>query len=149
MNCIQLLKDVLFVEDNLGHQDLMQIAFEENCIPHHLHIVNNGEEALNFLYRQGKYALSPRPNLILLDLNLPRMDGKEILKIIKKDQILKLIPVIVFTTSHNQSDILTSYELQANCYISKPYDLDDFFRTVKSCIDFWINFSSVPRLEDL
>jgi two-component system response regulator len=114
-----------------------------------LHIVNNGEEALNFLYRQGKYALSPRPNLILLDLNLPRMDGKEILKIIKKDQILKLIPVIVFTTSHNQSDILTSYELQANCYISKPYDLDDFFRTVKSCIDFWINFSSVPRLEDL
>lgn len=148
MNCIQLLKDILFVEDNLGHQDLMQIAFEENYIPHHLHIVNNGEEALNFLYRKGLYSRSPRPNLIILDLNLPRMDGKEILRVIKQDPVLKLIPVIVFTTSNNQADILTSYDLQANCYISKPYDLDDFFRVVKASVDFWLNFSLVPRLED-
>ena len=141
----QLIKNVLLVEDNPSYQDLMLVAFEENDIAHNLHIVGNGEEALLFLKQQKRYFDSPRPDLILLDLDLPGMHGHELLKIIKQDTKLKLIPVIVFTSSSQQKDITKSYKLKANCYLSKPYNLDDFLAVVQKSLNFWLNFSILPE----
>ena len=141
----QLIKNILLVEDNPSYQDLMLVAFEENDIEHNLHIVSNGEEALLFLQQKKKYSNSPRPDLILLDLDLPGMHGHELLKIVKQDINLKLIPVIVFTSSSQQQDILASYNLKANCYLSKPYDLDDFLAIVQKSLNFWLNFSKLPE----
>lgn len=141
----KVIKNVLLVEDNASYRDLMRVAFEENQIAHKLHTVNNAEEALSFLQQQEKYANAPRPDLIMLDLDLPKMHGHELLKIIKQDINLKLIPVIVFTSSLQQKDILESYNLKANCYLNKPYNLDDFLAVVQKSLNFWLNFSKLPQ----
>ena len=141
----KFIKNILLIEDTPSCQDLMLVAFEENKINHNLHIVNNGEEALLFLKKQRKYANSPRQDLIILDLDLPKMHGHELLKVIKQDLCLKLIPVIVFTSSNEQKDIWESYNLKANCYVSKPYDLDDFLTVVKKSLNFWLKFSQLPQ----
>ena len=139
------IKNILLIEDTRSYQDLMLVAFEENKIYHNLHIVSNGEDALLFLRQQRKYSDSPRPDLIILDLDLPAMHGHELLKVIKQDINLKLIPVIVFTSSSEQKDILESYKLKANCYVNKPYDLDDFLAVVKKSLNFWLKFSKLPK----
>lgn len=141
----QPIKNILLIEDNPSYQDLMLVAFEENNIAHNLHIVNNGEEALFFLHRQKEYSDSPRPDIIILDLNLPGIHGHELLKIIKQDRKLKIIPVIVFTSSSQPNDIVESYNLKANCYISKPYDLEDFLALVQKSLNFWLRFSKLPE----
>jgi two-component system response regulator len=140
------LKNILLVEDIPSYQDLMSIAFEENNILHHLHIVNNAEEALIFLSQRQQYYHAPRPDLILLDLDLPGMHGHELLKIIKEDPKIKYIPVIVFSTSNEPKDIQQSYALKANCYISKPYDLENFLEVVKASLDFWLNCSQMVKV---
>ena len=136
--------DILFVEDTLSYQDLMKIAFEENNIPHRLHIVSDGESALNFLWQNSPFDGVPRPDLILLDLNLPKIDGYEVLKTIKQDLKLKTIPVIVLTSSTAQKDIIKSYNLKANCYLNKPYNLSEFIYLVNSSLSFWLNYSKIP-----
>lgn len=141
----QPIKNILLVEDNPSYQDLMLLAFEENNIAHNLHIVNNGEEALTFLHRQKEYSNFPRPDIIILDLNLPGIHGHELLKIIKQDHKLKIIPVIVFTSSSQPNDIVESYNLKANCYLSKPYDLEDFLALVQKSLNFWLKFSKLPE----
>lgn len=140
---IHSFKDILLVEDRLSYQELMTIAFEENEIFHNLHIVNSGEEALDFLTKQKQYYNSPRPDLIMLDLDLPGMHGSELLTIIKQNQQIKCIPVIVFTSSNNPQDIQQSYFLKANCYLSKPYDLDGFLELVKESLKFWLECSQI------
>ncbi len=137
-------KNVLLVEDTLSYQELMSVAFEENNISDQLHIVENGEEALKFLRRESVYKNAPIPDLILLDLDLPKIHGYELLKTIKQDEQLKLIPVIIFTSSTQQKDIWQSYDLQANCYLSKPYDLEDFLTLVQRSLNFWLHFSQIP-----
>ncbi len=138
-------KTVLLVEDTPSYQELMAVAFEENNILDQLYIVENGEDALKFLHREKEYANVPIPDLILLDLDLPKINGYELLKIIKQDQHLKLIPVIIFTSSTQQQDILQSYDLQANCYLNKPYDLEDFLTLVKTSLNFWLHCSQIPE----
>ena len=141
----QLIKNVLLVEDNPSYQDLMAIAFEENNIAHNLHIVSNGEETLLLLQQQQKYWNFPSPDLIILDLDLPRMDGQELLTIIKQDLKLKLIPVIVWTSSSQPKELLESYNLKANCYLSKSSNLDDFFAIVQTSLEFCLNSSQLPE----
>lgn len=141
----EMLKNILLVEDTPSYQDLMLVAFEENKIPDNLHIVENGEEALKFLRREIPYTKVPIPDLILLDLDLPGIDGYELLKTIKQDRQLQLIPVIIFTSSTLQKDILQSYELQANCYLNKPYNFEDFLALVQTSLDFWLHFSQIPQ----
>ena len=138
-------KNVLLVEDTPSYQELMSVAFEENNISDQLHIVENGEEALKFLRRENAYKNAPIPDLILLDLDLPKIHGYELLKTIKQDEQLKLIPVIIFTSSTQQKDIWQSYDLQANCYLSKPYDLEDFLSLVHTSLNFWLHFSQIPN----
>ncbi len=139
------VKNILLVEDNPSYQDLMLEAFDENKIIHNLHIVNNGEQALSFLRQQQYYTEVPRPDLILLDLNLPSMHGHEFLKIVKQDSQLKFIPVIVFTTSTEPKDIIKSYSLKANCYVNKPYELEKFFAVVDTSLNFWLHYSKLPN----
>ncbi len=141
----EVIKHILLVEDTPSYQDLMLVAFEENNIPDKLHIVENGEEALKFLRRESPYTNVPIPDLILLDLDLPGIHGYELLKTIKQDEQLKLIPVIIFTSSTQQKDILQSYELQANCYLSKPYEFEDFLVLVQTSLNFWLHFSQIPK----
>ena len=141
----QLIKNVLLVEDNPSYQYLMAIAFEENNIAHNLHIVSNGEETLLLLQQQQKYWNFPSPDLIILDLDLPRMDGQELLTIIKQDLKLKLIPVIVWTSSSLPKELLESYNLKANCYLSKSSNLDDFFAIVQTSLEFCLNSSQLPE----
>jgi CheY-like chemotaxis protein len=138
------VKNILLVEDNPSYQDLMIEAFDEKKIIHNLHIVNNGEQALSFLRQQHYYTGVPRPDLILLDLNLPGMHGHEFLKIIKRDLELKLIPVIVFTTSTEPKDVIQSYNLKANCYVTKPCELEEFFAVVDTSLNFWLHCSKLP-----
>ncbi len=138
------VKNILLVEDNPSYQDLMREVFDEKKIIHNLHIVNNGEQALSFLRQQHCYTGVPRPDLILLDLNLPGMHGHEFLKIIKQDLQLKLIPVIVFTTSTEPKDVIQSYNLKANCYVSKPGELEQFFAVVDTSLNFWLHCSKLP-----
>jgi CheY-like chemotaxis protein len=145
MSNSQAVKQILLVEDNASYRDLVLAAFEEELIPHNLHIVKSGEEALSWLRQQNQYEQVSRPDLILLDLELPRMHGHELLTIIKSEPQFKLIPVIVFTTSTKQKDILKSYSLKANCYVNKPYDLEEFFTVIKKTLQFWLNFSIMPQ----
>ena len=137
--------EVLLVEDSPGDVRLTQEAFREANIAIHLHIASDGVEALTFLKKQGGHAHAPRPDLILLDLNLPRMDGREVLAHIKEDENLKTIPTVILTTSEAEADIVKSYELQANCYLSKPVQLDAFESLVKSINDFWLTKAKLPR----
>ena len=138
-------KQILLIEDTPSYQDLMLIALEENKFSHQLHIVNNGETALDFLRQQKEYLNSPRPDLILLDLNLPKMSGYELLKIIKQKNSLKTIPVIVLTSSTQQTDILKSYNLKANCYLNKPYNLKELINLVKVSLNVWLDCSQLPQ----
>jgi CheY-like chemotaxis protein len=132
--------EILLVEDNPGDVKLTRIALENAKVLTNLHVVNNGKEALDFLF-SGK---NVRPDLILLDLNLPLVDGREVLKKIKEDENLKRIPVVVLTSSKAEEDIVKSYDLHANCYISKPIDLDQFLNIIKSIEEFWLTIVKLP-----
>jgi CheY-like chemotaxis protein len=136
--------EILLVEDNPGDVRLTQEAFKESKLTNRLHIVRDGEEALAFLRREGPYAHAARPDLILLDLNLPKKDGREVLAVIKADDALKRIPVVVLTTSAAEQDILRAYELHANCYITKPMDLDQFLKVVQAIEEFWLVIVTRP-----
>ena len=136
--------EILLVEDNPGDVRLTIEALKEAKVINHLTVVKDGVEALAFLRRQGSYTTAPRPHLILLDLNLPRKDGREVLADIKTDDNLKRIPVVVLTTSQDEQDVLKSYNLHANCYITKPVGLDQFVRVVRSIEDFWLGIVVLP-----
>ena len=136
---------VLLVEDSPGDVRLTQEAFREANMSIRLHVASDGVEAMAFLNHEPPHALAPRPDLILLDLNLPRMDGREVLSHIKADPKLMSIPTVILTTSEAEADILNSYELNANCYLSKPVQLDDFQSLVKSINDFWLTKAKLPQ----
>jgi len=135
---------ILLVEDNPGDVRLTQEAFKENKVRNSLSVVGDGLEAMTFLRRVDKYTDAPRPDLILLDLNLPKKDGREVLAEIKEDPDLKSIPVVVLTTSKAEEDIIKTYNLHANCYITKPVDLEQFITIVKSIEDFWLTVVKLP-----
>jgi chemotaxis family two-component system response regulator Rcp1 len=137
--------EVLLVEDSLGDVRLTREAFKDAKVHINLHVVSDGAEAMAFLGREGEYAKVPRPDLILLDLNLPKKDGREVLQEVKESPALKSIPVVILTTSASEADILRSYRLHANCYITKPVDLDGFLHVVKSIDDFWLSVVKLPR----
>lgn len=137
--------EVLLVEDDPGDVLLTTEAFEHNKVKNNLHVVNDGEQAMAFLRREDKYAGSPRPDLILLDLNLPRKDGREVLEEIKADEDLRSVPVVVLTTSEADEDILRSYHLHANAYVTKPVDFDQFIRVVRQIDDFFVTVVKLPR----
>jgi len=146
MERMQLVKpiEILLVEDNPGDADLAREALEGGKIKNNLFIVADGEAAMDFLYRAGPYSDVPRPDLILLDLNLPRKDGREVLADIKAHKDLKRIPVVILTTSKSEEDILKSYNLHANCYITKPIDLNQFIKVVRCIEDFWLSIVVLP-----
>jgi two-component system, chemotaxis family, response regulator Rcp1 len=136
--------ELLLVEDNPGDVRLTKEALKDAKILNNLNVVNDGVEAMAFLHREGKYADAPRPELILLDLNLPKKSGREVLAEIKSEPHLKRIPVVVLTSSAAEQDIIRSYNLHANCYITKPVDLDQFIRVVKSIEEFWLTVVKLP-----
>jgi two-component system, chemotaxis family, response regulator Rcp1 len=136
--------DILLVEDSPGDVRLTQEALAEARVANRLHVVGDGVEALAFLKRTGRYASVPRPDIILLDLNLPKMDGRQVLAAVKSDPDLKTIPVVVLTTSDAEADILRSYNLHANCYLVKPVDVDEFFNQVRSLEGFWLAIVKLP-----
>ena len=136
--------EILLIEDNPGDARLALEAIREGKVHNNFTWLADGFEALAFLRREGKHAQAPRPDLILLDLNLPRKDGREVLAEIKEDENLRRIPVVVLTTSEAEEDILRAYHLQANCYISKPVDLEQFIKVVKSIEDFWLTIVKLP-----
>jgi CheY-like chemotaxis protein len=136
---------VLLVEDSPGDVRLTQETFRDANRSINLHVVSDGTEAMAFLCHEGAYVDAPRPDFILLDLNLPKMDGREVLARIKQDASLKTIPVIILTTSVAEVDILKSYQLQANCYLSKPVQLDEFESIVRSINDFWLTKAKLPK----
>ena len=136
--------EILLVEDNAGDVRLTREALREGKVYSNLHWAKDGVEALEFLRREGKYADAPRPDIILLDLNLPKIDGREVLAAIKGDDQLKQIPVVVLTTSKAEEDVLRSYALHANCFITKPVDLDKFILVVKSIDRFWLTVVTLP-----
>jgi two-component system response regulator len=137
--------DVLLVEDDPGDELMTREAFEDNKIGNTLHVARDGEEALDFLYRRGGFTDAPRPDLILLDLNLPKYDGRQVLEKIKSDPDLSHIPVVVLTTSAAEEDILRSYKLHANAYVTKPVDLDQFITAVRQIDDFFVQVVRLPR----
>ncbi|GLP65166.1 MULTISPECIES: response regulator [unclassified Streptomyces] len=137
--------DVLLVEDDPGDELMTREAFEDNKIGNTLHVVRDGEEALDFLYRRGDHTDAPEPDLILLDLNLPKYDGRQVLEKIKSDPELSHIPVVVLTTSAAEEDILRSYKLHANAYVTKPVDLDQFIAAVRQIDDFFVQVVRLPR----
>jgi len=136
--------EILLVEDNMGDADLTREALETGKLHNRLHVAVDGVEAMDFLQRRGKHADAPRPDLVLLDLNLPRKDGREVLAEIKADGDLKRIPVVILTTSREEEDVLKSYNLHANCYITKPIDFVQFMVIVKSIEDFWFTIVRLP-----
>jgi two-component system response regulator len=136
--------EVLLVEDNPGDVLLTRRALHQNKLQITLSVVADGEEALQFLARKGKYANAPRPDLVLLDLNLPRKDGREVLAIIKADPILRTTPVVILTSSEAEEDVLRAYHLNANCYVQKPLDLDQFTKVVQTIESFWFTVVKLP-----
>lgn len=136
--------NILLVEDSQSDAYLTQETLKESSIPHQIHWVKNGVEAIDFLKGQGDYTKAPRPDFILLDLNLPKKNGREVLIHIKGDENLKTIPTIVLTTSVDEGDILESYQLQASCYLVKPLALDDFITLIQSIACFWLNAVTYP-----
>ncbi|MEV5649647.1 response regulator [Nocardia sp. NPDC052254] len=137
--------DILLVEDDPGDELMTREAFEDNKIGNTLHVAHDGQEALDFLYREGQFPEAPRPDLILLDLNLPKYDGRQILEKIKSDPDLNHIPVVVLTTSAAEEDILRSYRLHANAYVTKPVDLDQFIAAIKHIDEFFVQVVRLPR----
>jgi two-component system, chemotaxis family, response regulator Rcp1 len=143
MNVVPI--ELLLVEDSEPDVRLTIEALREAKVKNRLWVVEDGVEALAFLRREGRHADAPRPDLILLDLNLPRMDGRQVLKEIKNDEALKRIPVVVLTTSRSEEDVLRAYHLHANCYITKPVDFNRFMEVVKSIENFWLTVVSLPN----
>ncbi len=139
------LIEVLLVEDDPGDVLMTREAFEDNKVKNNLSVVSDGVDALAFLRKEGKYADAPNPDLILLDLNLPRMDGREVLAAIKADERLQHIPVVVLTTSGSHEDVVGSYRLHANAYVTKPVDFEQFIRVVKQIDDFFVGVVRLPR----
>ncbi|MET8173901.1 response regulator [Streptomyces clavifer] len=136
--------EVLLVEDDPGDELMTREAFADNKIRNTLHVVRDGKAALDFLYRRGEHAGAPRPDLVLLDLNLPKYDGRQVLERIKTDPELALIPVVVLTTSSAEEDILRSYKLHANAYVTKPVDLEQFIGAVRQIDDFFVSVVRLP-----
>ena len=136
--------EVLLVEDNPGDVRLTREALKEGKVSNHLSVTPDGVEALRFLRREGPYADAPRPDVVLLDLNLPKKDGRQVLQEMKADPALRTIPVVILTSSDAERDIAGAYELQANCYITKPVDLDQFITVVRSIEDFWFSIVKLP-----
>lgn len=136
--------EILLVEDNPGDVRLTIEALKEDKVLNHLSVAMDGVEAMAFLRHEGQYADAPRPDLVLLDLNLPKKDGREVLDEIKRDPDLRSIPVVILTTSQAEQDILKSYDLHANCYVTKPVDLHQFMSAVKSIEDFWFTVVKLP-----
>jgi len=136
--------EILLVEDSPGDVRLTQEALKDAKVKNTLHVVNDGVEAMEYLRRVGKYKDVTKPDLILLDLNMPRMNGLEVLSEVKSDDNLKQIPVVMLTVSKSEEDILNSYSLHANCYINKPVDLDQFLGVIKSIDDFWLSIVKLP-----
>src|SRR5271154_3207185 len=145
---IDVLTDVLLVEDSPGDVRLTQEAFRDANTLVNLHVATDGADAMAFLRRAGTHIDAPRPDLILLDLNLPKMDGREVLAHIKEDEALKTIPTVILTTSDAEADIVKSYQLQANCYLTKPVQLDAFENLVKSINDFWLAKVKLPQQQN-
>jgi two-component system, chemotaxis family, response regulator Rcp1 len=137
--------EILLVEDSPGDVRLTQEAFRDANKSVHLHVASDGVEAMSLLRREGNDARTPRPDLIFLDLNLPKMDGREVLAQIKGDESLKTIPIVILTTSDSEADIVKSYQLQANCYLTKPVQFDAFEILVKSINDFWLTQVKLPQ----
>ena len=137
--------EVLLVEDSPGDVRLTREAFKDAKVHINLHVASDGVEAMAFLNREGKHATAPRPDMILLDLNLPKKDGREVLAEIKESPALKSIPVVILTTSSSEEDILRSYLLHANCYITKPVGLEGFLKVVRSIDSFWLSVVKLPR----
>jgi CheY-like chemotaxis protein len=138
--------EILLVEDNEGDIGLVEEVFEEGRINNNLSVAEDGEEAMMFLHKEGQFTNATRPDLILLDLNLPGKDGREVLKEVKVDDDLKKIPVVVLTTSKAEEDILKSYDLHANSYITKPVDFDQFINVIKSIESFWLEVVKLPSV---
>lgn len=136
--------EILLVEDNPGEVDLARESLENSKVHNTLRVVADGVEAMAFLRRKGKYANAPRPDLVLLDLNLPKKDGREVLAEVKADQDLKRIPVVILTISKDEEDILKAYNLHANCFITKPIDLNQFIKVVHAIEDFWLTIVKLP-----
>ncbi len=136
--------EILLVDDNPGDVRLTEEVLREQKMRNVLHSVSDGEEAMAFLRRQGKFKDAPRPDLILLDLNLPKKDGREVLAEIKQDEELKLLPVVILTTSQAEEDVLKAYGLHANCYITKPVDLEQLITVVRNIKEFWLTIVTLP-----
>jgi two-component system, chemotaxis family, response regulator Rcp1 len=141
--------DILIVEDNPGDARLIREALNESEVYNNLYIVSDGVEAMGFLRNEGRFSDAPQPDLIILDLNLPRKDGREVLAEIKSDEKLMQIPVVIMTISQAEEDILNTYKLHANCYISKPIDLNEFIRVIKSIEEFWFSVVKLPPKNEM
>ena len=137
--------EILLVEDNPGDVRLTREALKEAKVRNNLNVADDGAKAIDFLYRRGAYSAAPRPDLILLDLNLPKKDGREVLAEIKADASLRTIPVVVLTTSQADEDVIKAYDLHVNCYISKPIDLSQFLKVIKAVEDFWLTIVKLPK----
>ncbi|BCI53305.1 two-component system response regulator [Mycolicibacterium litorale] len=137
--------DVLLIEDDPGDELITREAFEHNKISNTLHVAHDGQEGLDFLYRRNGFENAPRPDLILLDLNLPKYDGRQLLETVKSDPDLNHIPVVVLTTSSAEEDILRSYKLHANAYVTKPVDLDQFMNAVRQIDEFFVQVVRLPQ----
>ena len=135
---------ILLVEDNPADVGLVEEAFREGKLIYEIHVAEDGEVALRYLRRQGKFSGAPRPDVILLDLNLPKKDGREVLEEIKQDPSLAMIPVIVLTTSDDEADVHRAYGLHANCYLTKPVDFDEFLHTMRAFENFWLQLVRLP-----
>lgn len=147
MNEMQVVHpiEILMVEDNPGDVRLAQETLKDSKVSNTLHVVEDGVAALDFLYRRGGYGAAPRPDLILLDLNLPKKNGREVLEEIKQDAQLKTIPVVILTMSQAEEDVLRAYSLHANCYITKPVDFIQFTKIVRTIEEFWLTIVTLPR----
>jgi CheY-like chemotaxis protein len=136
--------EILLIEDNSGENNFTKEVFMKTAVPNKIHVITNGVDAMNFLKQEGGFQESVRPNIIFLDLNIPKKDGREILKEIKADPELKYIPIIVLTTSESEQDIKNTYEHYANAYITKPIDMDEFIKVIKSIEEYWLRTVELP-----
>ncbi len=140
--------EILLVEDNPGDVELTREALDTAKVANRLHVVDDGADAVDFLFRRGKYADAPRPDIILLDLNLPKKDGRQVLSEIKAEPSLAQIPVVVLTTSQAEEDIIRAYQLHANCYVTKPVDFNQFLHIVSTIEEFWLSVVKLPKRMD-
>lgn len=137
--------EILLVEDSIGDIELITEALQDSKVKNNLHVVTDGVQAMEYLRKEGAYKKAGRPDLIFLDLNMPKKDGREVLKEIKTDEKLRQIPVVIMTTSQDEQDITKSYDLQANCYVTKPVDFEQFIKVVRSIENFWFTVVQLPK----